>query len=171
MTSNCTLLQRYGFVNTNDSCRYRPKEYDTEPGPKDPITGGAAALLGSLGDFALGVADIPSDILRAIPLPSSLSQRTGSKIGSRAESRRATPDSMTPPASPATSAVDGSDSENAGEGQASAGSNTKSSSRFRFVFQGNTIFDIKQRAQLTLFITKARLLQRQTPREFQNNSR
>src|SRR2546421_7498378 len=67
-----------GLPTTNERCRYRPREYDTESGPRDPITGGAAALLGILGDFAMGFADIPVEILRAITFPSS-PQRTGSK--------------------------------------------------------------------------------------------
>ena len=46
--------------------RYRPKEYDSEDGPWDPITGGASALLGTIGSMMMGVADFPVEILRAL---------------------------------------------------------------------------------------------------------
>lgn len=41
-------------------------EYDTEDGPWDPISGGASALLGTLGSLAMGVADFPVEILKAL---------------------------------------------------------------------------------------------------------
>lgn len=41
-------------------------EYDSEDGPWDPISGGASALLGTLGSLAMGVADFPVEILKAL---------------------------------------------------------------------------------------------------------
>lgn len=41
-------------------------EFDTEDGPWDPISGGASALLGTLGSLAMGVADFPVEILKAL---------------------------------------------------------------------------------------------------------
>ena len=38
-----------------------------EPGPRDPVSGGASALLGSLADLTMGFADIPAELLRALP--------------------------------------------------------------------------------------------------------
>jgi hypothetical protein len=46
--------------------RYRPKEYDLEDGPWDPISGGASALLGTLASLVIGVAVMPNGILRAL---------------------------------------------------------------------------------------------------------
>ena len=46
--------------------RYRPCEYDTEDGPWDPISGGATALLGTIGSLMMGVADFPIEVVRAI---------------------------------------------------------------------------------------------------------
>lgn len=52
--------------------RYRPREYDSEDGPWDPISGGASALLGTLGSLMMGFADFPVEILRALRIkPSS----------------------------------------------------------------------------------------------------
>lgn len=62
------------------SSRFRPREYDTEPGPKDPITGGAAAIVGSLGTLATTFTDIPAELLKAIP---SESERKNKKSKSK----------------------------------------------------------------------------------------
>ena len=51
--------------------RYRPIEYQSEDGPWDPISGGASALLGTLGSLAMGFADFPVEIFKAMrPKPS-----------------------------------------------------------------------------------------------------
>ena len=46
--------------------RYRPREYDSEDGPWDPISGGASALLGTISSLAMGFADFPIEIIRAL---------------------------------------------------------------------------------------------------------
>jgi hypothetical protein len=46
--------------------RYRPREYDTDDGPWDPITGGAGALIGTLGSMMMGIADLPIETLKAL---------------------------------------------------------------------------------------------------------
>ena len=46
--------------------RYRPREYDSEDGPWDPISGGASALLGTISSLAMGFADFPVEIIRAL---------------------------------------------------------------------------------------------------------
>ena len=40
-------------------------EYDSEDGPWDPISGGASALIGTLGSLAMGFADFPVEVLKA----------------------------------------------------------------------------------------------------------
>lgn len=49
-----------------DLQRYRPKEYDLEDGPWDPISGGASALLGTLASLVIGAAAVPTEIIRAL---------------------------------------------------------------------------------------------------------
>ncbi|KAK2776240.1 hypothetical protein FQN53_002771 [Emmonsiellopsis sp. PD_33] len=61
-----TTLSNEGILNLSDLKLYRPDEYTTEAGPRDPITGGASALLGSIGDLAMGFADVPTGIYKAI---------------------------------------------------------------------------------------------------------
>ena len=58
-------------------------EYDSEDGPWDPISGGASALLGTLGSLAMGFADFPVEILRALKIKSheaSKSSRTETQV-------------------------------------------------------------------------------------------
>ena len=45
---------------------YRPREYDSEDGPWDPISGVTSALLGTIGSLMMGVADFPIEFLRAL---------------------------------------------------------------------------------------------------------
>lgn len=51
--------------------RYRPKEYDLEDGPWDPISGGASALLGTLASLVIGIAVMPNGIFRALKVKSA----------------------------------------------------------------------------------------------------
>lgn len=66
-----TALGNEGLLDFHDLKLYRPKEYDSEDGPWDPITGGASALLGTIGSMMMGVADFPVEILRALRFKSS----------------------------------------------------------------------------------------------------
>ncbi|KAK2813796.1 hypothetical protein FQN50_000196 [Emmonsiellopsis sp. PD_5] len=61
-----TTLSNEGILNLSDLKLYRSDEYTTEVGPRDPITGGASALLGSIGDLAMGFADVPTGIYKAL---------------------------------------------------------------------------------------------------------
>lgn len=72
--------------------RYRPREYDLEPGPRDPLTGGAAALLGSLADFTMGFADVPAELLRALPFPPFSPRKGEKREGSPASLQRTSED-------------------------------------------------------------------------------
>jgi hypothetical protein len=45
---------------------YRPREYETEDGPWDPISGGASALIGTIASLTMGVADFPIEIFRSV---------------------------------------------------------------------------------------------------------
>ncbi|TVY83568.1 Sterol 3-beta-glucosyltransferase UGT80B1, partial [Lachnellula suecica] len=58
------VLSSEGLLDFADLKLYRPKEYETEDGPWDPISGGASALLGTIGSMTMGVADLPLEIFR-----------------------------------------------------------------------------------------------------------
>ena len=52
------------FCHGTDCYRYRSREYDTEDGPWDPISGGAGAVLGTVGSLMMGVADMPVEFFK-----------------------------------------------------------------------------------------------------------
>ena len=66
-----TTLGNEGLLDFNDLKLYRPQEYDSEDGPWDPISGGASAIIGTFGSLAMGFADFPVEILRALKIKSS----------------------------------------------------------------------------------------------------
>lgn len=45
---------------------YRHKEWEVAMAPLDPITGGAGALLGTIGGIAMGAGDIPMDLFKGL---------------------------------------------------------------------------------------------------------
>ena len=61
-----TVLGTEGLLDFTDLKLYRAREYETDDGPWEPITGGAAALIGTLGNLSMGVADFPVEILKAL---------------------------------------------------------------------------------------------------------
>ncbi|KAG8533815.1 uncharacterized protein KY384_001556 [Bacidia gigantensis] len=67
-TFAATTLGNDGLLDFNELKLYRPKEYDTEDGPWDPISGGASALIGTFCSLAMGAADFPVEILRALKI-------------------------------------------------------------------------------------------------------
>jgi hypothetical protein len=73
-----TVLAQEGLLNFADLKLYRPREYETEDGPWDPITGGASALLGTIASLSMGVADFPIEIFRTIKNKSQSSKDSGS---------------------------------------------------------------------------------------------
>ncbi|KAL9596671.1 MAG: hypothetical protein Q9219_005630 [cf. Caloplaca sp. 3 TL-2023] len=76
------VLQEEGLLDSGNLKLYRPREYDAEDGPWDPITGATAAIMGTMGSVMMGIADLPVEILRALHIkpshPTELStQRSG----------------------------------------------------------------------------------------------
>ena len=72
-----TTLGNEGLLDFNDLKLFRPREYDSEDGPWDPISGGASAILGTFGSLMMGFADFPVEILRAMKIkPSEASEAT-----------------------------------------------------------------------------------------------
>ncbi|KUJ08881.1 UDP-Glycosyltransferase/glycogen phosphorylase [Mollisia scopiformis] len=60
------VLSSEGLVDFADLKLYRSREYDTEEGPWDPISGGASALLGTIASLGMGVADFPIEIFKKV---------------------------------------------------------------------------------------------------------
>ncbi|KAH7391206.1 glycosyltransferase family 1 protein [Cadophora sp. MPI-SDFR-AT-0126] len=84
------VLSSEGLLDFGDLKLYRPREYETEEGPWDPISGGASALLGTIASLGMGVADFPIEIFRAVKKTnikraetmSAASTKSGEKPGS-----------------------------------------------------------------------------------------
>ncbi|KAN0094046.1 glycosyltransferase family 1 protein [Hyaloscypha variabilis] len=60
------ILASQGLIDFADLKLYRPREYETEEGPWDPISGGASALLGTIASLSMGVADFPIEIFKKV---------------------------------------------------------------------------------------------------------
>ncbi|RDW73139.1 putative glucosyl glucuronosyl protein [Coleophoma cylindrospora] len=98
-----TVLASENMLNFGDLTLYRPREYETDDGPWDPISGGASALLGTIASLGMGVADFPIEIFRAMKskkattstsasgkdnlsgsrTPTSASSQTGSQLNTK----------------------------------------------------------------------------------------
>jgi UDP:flavonoid glycosyltransferase YjiC (YdhE family) len=61
-----TVLGNEGLLNFSDLKLFRAREYETEDGPWDPISGGAAALIGTIGNLTMGIADFPVEVLKSL---------------------------------------------------------------------------------------------------------
>ena len=61
----CTLANE-GLLDFKDLKLFRSREYETDDGPWDPISGGATALVGTISTMMLGVADFPIETLKAL---------------------------------------------------------------------------------------------------------
>ncbi|KAK5134626.1 hypothetical protein LTR08_006282 [Meristemomyces frigidus] len=63
----CTLANE-GLLSFNELKPFRPREYEVDDGPWEPISGGAAALVGSITSVMMGVADFPVETLKALKI-------------------------------------------------------------------------------------------------------
>ncbi|KAI4256519.1 MAG: hypothetical protein LQ352_002067 [Teloschistes flavicans] len=83
----CVRKRRSRWSFAHRGSRYRPREYDAEDGPWDPITGGASAIMGTIGSMMMGVADLPIELLKALRIKPSESQNseTGSQTTSHSK--------------------------------------------------------------------------------------
>ncbi|KAI9167841.1 Sterol 3-beta-glucosyltransferase UGT80B1 [Paramyrothecium foliicola] len=66
----CTLANE-NLLDFHDLKLFRPQEYCTDEGPWDPISGGFTAICRAVGNMAMGVADVPSETFKALPIPSA----------------------------------------------------------------------------------------------------
>ncbi|KAL8952864.1 MAG: hypothetical protein Q9222_001256 [Ikaeria aurantiellina] len=78
-TFAATVLANEGLLDFSDLKLYRPREYETEDGPWDPITGATSAIMGTMGSMMMGIADLPVEILRALRIKPSETSNTDTK--------------------------------------------------------------------------------------------
>ena len=96
-----TVLGNEGLLDFKDLKLYRPREYETDDGPWDPITGGGTALIGTMSSMMLGVADLPIETLRALKIhPDSVKKKKKAKDGSNVAEEERAEDGNNSPSSP-----------------------------------------------------------------------
>jgi UDP:flavonoid glycosyltransferase YjiC (YdhE family) len=98
-----TVLGNEGLLDFSDLKLFRAREYDTDEGPWEPFTGAAAALIGTIGNMMMGVADFPVEMLKALRIAQSEKK-------DKAQSGSATPtspsgSSVTPVRTSSTSSI------------------------------------------------------------------
>lgn len=86
----CTLANAK-LLDFHDLKLFRPQEYETDEGPWDPVSGGFVAACGAFSSMAMGLADIPSETIKALQLPFKYR---------RQQSQGAVSERSTPPISP-----------------------------------------------------------------------
>ncbi|KAF2621325.1 glycosyltransferase family 1 protein [Macroventuria anomochaeta] len=84
----CTLANA-NLLDFHDLKLFRAQEYHTDEGPWDPISGGFTACMRAFSGMAMGVADVPTDMIKALHIPSGpsrqQSQASVSTIASKSE--------------------------------------------------------------------------------------
>src|SRR5204863_1552487 len=104
MISNCKYFQVTLFYNAVLTApRYHPREYDSDDGPLEPISGAASALLGTIGGIMMGFADVPVEIFKALKVNSPQSSGSGVEGSRASESHTPTSSSSTPNLKPRSS--------------------------------------------------------------------
>ncbi|KAJ6786514.1 hypothetical protein PWT90_09429 [Aphanocladium album] len=109
----CTLANE-NLLDFSQLKLFRAQEYETDQGPLDPISGGFVAACGAFGGMAMGLADIPSETVKAVQLPFNGSRR-------QSKSSSASTSSSTPAISDAAGkSTLGSTSRNRGSSSSAA---------------------------------------------------
>ncbi|KAI7973718.1 hypothetical protein EIK77_004324 [Talaromyces pinophilus] len=86
------VLNTEGKLGLEDVKLYRSQEYMTEPEPRDPVIGGGAAMLDSIGEFLIGFADLSMDVKRSLNTRiSRSSSRSSMNRKSGSQSRTGSP--------------------------------------------------------------------------------
>lgn len=94
------VLAQQRLIDFADLKLYRPREYETDDGPWDPISGGASALIGTIASLGMGVADFPIEIFRAVK---KKDPEKGEKTPKKDKGKDALSPETTPSASASTS--------------------------------------------------------------------
>ena len=76
-----TVLAHERLLDLSDLKLYRPREYEVDDGPWDPVTGGASALVETMGSMAMGIADMPIATLKALKIHPAAGRRASQGQG------------------------------------------------------------------------------------------
>ncbi|KAI9677161.1 MAG: hypothetical protein M1829_002735 [Trizodia sp. TS-e1964] len=89
-----TVLGNEGLLDFNDLKLYRPREYEVDDGPLEPITGATSALVGTIAGLMMGVADFPVELIKAV---SSKTEDTEAKDAEKNNHEKIAGNSSQPP--------------------------------------------------------------------------
>jgi UDP:flavonoid glycosyltransferase YjiC (YdhE family) len=101
----CTLANA-NLLDFHDLKLFRAQEYYTDEGPSDPLSGFATALFGAFSSMVMGVADFPSETLKALLIPFGSSRKQSQALGpimTRKGETSHVGEMLTPPTSPGQS--------------------------------------------------------------------
>ncbi|KAF2401617.1 UDP-Glycosyltransferase/glycogen phosphorylase [Trichodelitschia bisporula] len=96
------ILAEKEVVGFSDLKLYRPREYDTEDGPTDPITGGAVAITGTLTGVMMGFADFPVSTLKLLSIYPDAEKRAEREKAKEDKAKGKAPETATPSSTSAT---------------------------------------------------------------------
>lgn len=86
MISSCKWTLTYGMHRRLTIVRYRPRDYEVDEGPWDPITGSSSAVVGLFSSILMGVADLPIETLKALKIhPETVKAKIKDKKEKRAQ--------------------------------------------------------------------------------------
>lgn len=96
----CTLANA-NLLDFHDLKLFRPREYPTDEGPSDPLSAFATGVFRAFGGMALGVAESPSETLRALSAPFG-PRRQQSKVSVSTSAKRSKSSSLEARSAPPT---------------------------------------------------------------------
>ncbi|KAF2758716.1 UDP-Glycosyltransferase/glycogen phosphorylase [Pseudovirgaria hyperparasitica] len=95
-TLAATVLIQEKELTFDELKLHRPKEYETDGGPWDPVTGGASAIMGTMSTMMMGVADFPIETLKGLGIhPDAAKKRKEEKEAAKAQLHAASTDTLT----------------------------------------------------------------------------
>ncbi|KAF2272065.1 UDP-Glycosyltransferase/glycogen phosphorylase [Westerdykella ornata] len=81
------VLVEDGQLTYDDLRLFRPREYEPDEGPWDPISGGATAIMGTATQMMMGMADLPMETLKLLNIhPDSKKWKGKGRLYDRPES-------------------------------------------------------------------------------------
>ncbi|KAK5105792.1 hypothetical protein LTR62_002154 [Meristemomyces frigidus] len=78
----CTLANA-NLLDFNDLKLYRPREYETDEGPWDPVSGFGAGVFGAFSSMVMGLMDVPGETMKALQIPTSQSRQQSQALRTR----------------------------------------------------------------------------------------
>ncbi|KAI4738527.1 UDP-Glycosyltransferase/glycogen phosphorylase [Aureobasidium sp. EXF-12298] len=69
----CTLANA-NLLDFHDLKLFRPKEYETDEGPWDPVSGFGAGVFGAFSNMVKGLAEMPSEAVKVLRIPTTRPQ-------------------------------------------------------------------------------------------------